>query len=259
VTYRDEAVIALMEDIVKVRIDADVDTTLRREYGVAGFPTVVLANADGSEIDRIYGYAGPEDFVEIITDYLNDKNTLADYLRQAEAEPTMALYTKIAEKYTGRSKFNDAEQYYLKILDEDPDNEQGYSDSALFSMGQMKSRAKEYSSAEEIFTRFRRTYPESGLADDAYYETAKTYRYAEDYDKAIETFKSFTEVYPESDLAETANIYIAYCHDLKGEKDQALSLYEKFLTDFPNSSDTNWVKKQIDKIKNPPPEEESEK
>ena len=95
-TYRDEAVIALLENIVKVKIDARVDTTLRREYGVAGFPTVVLANADGSEIDRVYGYADPEGFVEQMTDYLNDRNTLTDFLRQAEAEPTMALYTKIA-------------------------------------------------------------------------------------------------------------------------------------------------------------------
>lgn len=255
-TYRNDEVIALSANLVNVKVNAEVDTLLRRQYGVAGFPTIVLAKSDGSEIDRIYGYAEGPDFVKTINDYLAGRNTLADFLRRTETEPTMSLYAQIADKYTGRSKFEDAEKWYRKILQEDPNNNNGYSDSALYWMGQMKSRAKQYSAAEEIFARFPKTYPESDLADNAAFEIAKTRRYAERYDDAIAGFKEFMEAYPESDLLEDAEIYIAFCHDKKGDTENALVLYQKFLEDHPNSSDSNWVKRQIDKILNPPEEEE---
>lgn len=258
-TYRNEEVIALTTNLVNVRVNGDIDSLIKREYGVAGYPTVVLAKPDGSEIDRIYGYAEGAKFVSTVDDYLADRNTLGDYLRRSETEPSMKLYAMIAKKYTGRSKFEDSEKFYRRIIQEDPNNKEGYSDSALFWMGQMKSRAKQYALAEEVFAKFPKTYPESDLADNAMYEMAKTRRRAERYDDAIAGFKDFLKVYPESDLAQDAEIYIAICNNKKGDKDEALMLYKKFLTDHPESPDSSFVKKQIDKIVNPPEEKEKKK
>ncbi len=257
-TYRNDEVIALTQNIINVMVNAEKDTLLRREYGVAGFPTIVLTKPDAAEIDRIYGYADPETFVTTVNDYLNDRNTLADYLRRAQTEPTMKLYSMIADKYTGRSNFDKAEEYYKKIMTEDPDNTQGYSDSALLSLGDMEVRAKQYDKAIAAFESFKTKFPNSPMAQDAMIEKAKALRRAERFDDAIAAFKDFIKTYPESDQVETAEIYIAFCNDLKGNKDRALQLYQKFLTDHPDSRDTAWVKKQIDKIKNPPAEGEGE-
>jgi outer membrane protein assembly factor BamD (BamD/ComL family) len=258
VTYRNDDVITLTNNIINVKVDAEKDTLLRREYGVAGFPTVVLTKPDGSEIDRIYGYADPETFVSTINDYLNDRNTLADYLRRADSVPTMKLYSMIADKYTGRSNFDKAEEYYNKIMTEDPDNAQGYSDSALISLADMEVRAKRYDKAIASFDSFKSRFPESPMAEDAMFGKAKALRRAKRFDDAIAAFKDFITTYPESDQVETAEIYVAYCNDLKGNKDQALDLYQKFLSDHPDSKDTAWVKKQIDKIENPPAEEKKD-
>jgi len=255
VTYRNDDVIALVGDLVNVKVNGETDSLIKRDFGVAGYPTVVLAESDGTEIDRVYGYAPPEMFGTLIDDYLHGRNTLDDYLRRVEENPSMALYAEISEKYAGRSDYDNALAYLQKIIDEDPENEQGYSDSALISMGQLKSRNKQYDEAKAIFASFREKYPESDMADDAMYEWAKTMRYAEQFDDAIAGFRKFREAYPESDFAEMAEIYIAYCHDLKGDKDEALRLYEQFLVDYPKSEDTAWVKKKIDRIVNPPEEE----
>lgn len=255
-TYRNDKVIALAHDLVNVKVNGDKDSLLKQEFGVAGFPTVVLTKSDGTEIDRIYGYATPEEFVIAIDDYLHGRNTLADFLKRADENPSMELYSKISEKYAGRSDIDNAMAYLQKIIDEDPRNERGYSDSALISMGQLKSRNKQYEEAKAIFARFGEQYPESDMADDAMYEWAKTMRYAEQFDDAIAGFTKFIKTYPESDFAEVAEIYIAYCHDLKGDKDEALRLYEKFLSDHPDSEDTAWVKKKMDEILNPPEDEE---
>lgn len=243
-------------DMVNVKVNAEMDSALAKQFSVAGFPTVILTNPDGSEIDRIYGYAEPDSFIVYINDYLAGRNTLDDYLARADADPTSELYYIIADKYAARKMYEKSVEFYQKILDNDPANEQGYSDSALFSIGTAMSRAKDYAKAEEIFKSFADKFPESDMIDDAAYESAKTMRRAERFDDAITAFKDFLKVYPESELYQDAELYIAFCHDKKGDGEEAVRLYSKFLTDYPDHSDSTWVKEQIDKILNPPVEEE---
>ena len=254
-TYRNDEVATLLSNVVSVKVNAEVDTLLRREYGVAGFPTIVLAKSDGAEIDRIFGYADPPTFVKTINDYLADRNTLGDYLRRADTAATMQLYSMIADKYTGRSNFAEAEKFYQKILDEDPTNAQGYSDTALYNLADMKTRAKAYAEAEAIYASFPARFPNSGLVKDAAFDIGHTRRRAEKYDDAVTAYKDFIKVYPGTEEAETAEIYIAMCYEKKGDTAQAVELYRKFLVDHPKSEDTAYVKKQIDKIMNPPKKE----
>ena len=254
-TYRNEDVIALADKMVFVKVNKK-DTILTDKYSVAGYPTIVMAKADGSEIDRIFGFAPAEDFLTIIDDYNNDRNTLGDYLRRVEAEPTMQIYAKIAEKYEGRSKYTEAETYYRKILQSDPNNKEGLADSALFAIGGLKTRVKEFAAAEEVYLRLGKTYPESELIDDAAYSLAVCKRRADKYDDAIAEFKKFIEAYPESDMLEDARIYIPYCTKLKGDTAQSIALFKAFLDEFPEASSANWVKGQIEQMENPPEKKE---
>ncbi|MCP4570243.1 MAG: tetratricopeptide repeat protein [FCB group bacterium] len=249
-TYRNEDVISLASKMVFVKVNKK-DTILTDKYGVAGYPTIVMAKADGSEIDRIFGYAPPEDFLTTIDDYNNDRNTLADYLRRVETDETMQLYAQIAEKYEGRRKYTEAETYYRKILQTDPNNKEGLADSALYAIGGLKTRAKEYAAAEEVFIRLGKTYPESELIDDAAYSMALCMRRADRFDDAITEFKKFIKAFPESELIEDAAIYIPFCTKLKGDTAQAIALFNTFLVDFPESSSAGWVKKQIESMENP--------
>jgi TolA-binding protein len=255
VTYRNDEVAALLSNVVSVKVNAEVDTLLRRQYGVAGFPTIVLTKSDASEIDRIFGYADPPNFVKTINDYLADRNTLGDYLRRADTAASMQLYSMIADKYTGRSDFAKAEEFYQKILTADPTNAQGYSDSALYMLADMKTRAKAYAEAEAIYVSFPTRFPNSGLVKDAAFDIGHARRRAEKYDDAVTAYKDFIKAYPGSEEAETAEIYIAMCYEKKGDTAQAVELYRKFLVDHPKSEDTTYVKKQIDKITNPPKKE----
>ncbi len=242
----------MANQIVFVRVNAEKDTVTARKYGVAGFPTIVMAKSDGSEIDRIYGYAGPPQFVKSIRDFQAGRNTLGDYLSRAETAPTPELYYLIADKYVGRKKFADAEVYLNKIIAMDPANEKGYSDSAMYSLGDMKTRDKQYDAAKAAYKKLMETYPKSELADDALFGIAAVSRRAEKYDDAINGFKLFMTVYPTSDLVPDAAIYIGLCTEKKGDTAMALQMYERYLVDFPTSSDTTWVKSQIQRIKNPP-------
>ncbi|MEZ5358770.1 MAG: tetratricopeptide repeat protein [Candidatus Zixiibacteriota bacterium] len=240
-----------------MKVNGKADTALADQYGIAGYPTVILTQPDGTEIDRMYGYYPPEEFLPMLQDYLADRNTLADYLRRADTAATMEVYNTIGNKYTSRKMFTEAETYYRKILQQDPTNKLGYSDSAMYNIGEMKIRAKQFAAAQETFDRLRKTYPESPLFDDALYEKAIAMRRADQFDDAIAGFKEFLSAHPESDLVPDAKIYVAYCSALKGDTATALEWYRRFLDEYPESSEIDWIRGQIEKLENPPAEEES--
>lgn len=53
----------LSERTVALKVDAEEDADLARLYRVEAYPTIVIAKADGTEIDRLIGFLGPEEFV----------------------------------------------------------------------------------------------------------------------------------------------------------------------------------------------------
>jgi len=66
-TWRDPAVIELVNDeFICIKIDVDVNSTLRNQYHVSSLPTVVVLTSSGIEIDRI-GYVPSSEFQDFLT------------------------------------------------------------------------------------------------------------------------------------------------------------------------------------------------
>jgi tetratricopeptide (TPR) repeat protein len=69
------------------------------KYGVRAFPTLVIVDERGGEIDRIIGYRTPETFIPEIQRILRGEGTLPALRRQAEASPDdLACVVAYAEK-----------------------------------------------------------------------------------------------------------------------------------------------------------------
>ena len=212
-TFTHKSVIDLSKGMVFVKAEAKLDTLCRERYEIAGFPTVILMNSSGEEIDRIFGFLPPKEFVSTIQDYLQEKNTLEDLKRRFEADPKDALLAfQLADKYEGRRMYEEASSYYTKVVDLDPNDEKGNSDDALFNLAWLKVREKEYL-------------------------------------KAVDAFNHFLHKFPKSEMVTIAERYIPYCYSRTGDTTRALKLFEEFLVLYPDSPDTGWVGDQIRALK----------
>ena len=201
------------EDMIFVKAEAKKDTALRDQYEIAGFPTVILMKSSGEEIDRIYGYLPPKEFVSTIQSYLQGKETLEDIKNRFQADSTdVGLAFKLADKYEARRRYDEAVLYYKKVVDLDPEDKKGKSKDALFNIAWVEIRKK-------------------------------------DYPKAVDAFKYFLKKYPESEMAQDAEIYIPYSYAKADDTTRALELYQKFLVDHPDSKDTSWVREKIEELK----------
>ncbi len=218
-TYRDSAVIALSKEIVFAKINAEVDTVNADKYSIESYPMIVVMDAEGVEIDRIGGFLPAEEFIEEVNNYQKGIGTLDYCLAVADTAPTAELISKIGNKYVNRTEYETAEEYYNKVIEMDPEDDQGFTGDAVMTIAYLTL-----------------------LADK--------------YEAAIVKYDAIIEEYKGTERETDGKIYRAISLREKGDTTAAISAFEAFLEDHPDSPDTSYVMKQIDKLKNPPPPEE---
>ena len=64
--YTADAVVDAATSTIAVKVDGDERLDLKDRYGVSGFPTVILLDADGTELRRLDGYVNVEDMTEFL-------------------------------------------------------------------------------------------------------------------------------------------------------------------------------------------------
>lgn len=211
-TFSDPQVIALGKQFLFLRINAEVDTALANRFHVSGYPTVILLEKAGNEVDRILGFEPPAEFAETIKGFYEGKGTFW-----------------VLEK-DNREKPNDPKTLYLMGKKQ---AERGDIENARLQFGRVIQLDKKNS---------------SGYADDAQFQLAILQRKEQNWYKAVEAFRTVVNDYPESELTEDAQIYIGWLYAKAGDSQEAIKSYKKFLKDFSKSSETNWVKQQIQQL-----------
>lgn len=213
-TFTDQDVIKLSLDFVFVKLDKIKDSVLVSKYGVNGYPTVILFETDGEEIDRIVGYAPPREWLKTVKSYLRGEGTMVDLEKKLEADPSNAeLLFRVGKKYQDRSKYREALMHYQNTISLDPDNKEGKTDSALFNIAMVSLRQ-------------------------------------EDRQTAVDKLKHLVQSFPETKLRLDAEEYIPYIYVRMGDTATALRLFEKILLDYPDleAKEKKWVNKQIKKL-----------
>lgn len=209
VTFVDPLVRGMSRDNIFVKINAEVDSILAKEFAISGFPTIVITRPDGEEIDRIWGYLPPTDFYNQVQLYLQGKETLDDYLSRLEDEPENPDYlSMIGEKYASRSRYDEAIEYYEKIVALDSDNEMGYVAEAMASIHDTQARAG-------------------------------------DYRGAIATCEKIVRMFHGKEEADNAAAMIGYYAAKLGDTKKALIIYRVYIEEHPEGENVEWVKKRI--------------
>lgn len=207
-TLGDSLVIAMSAENVFVKINAETDSALAARYGVRGYPTIIIAKSDGTEIDRIEGFIDPYEFYNQVNLFLQGKETLDDYLTRLEDEPDNPEYLlTIAEKYLGRAQSEKAIEYYHRVMALDPDNRRGYTSKSLQGVYSALTLSK-------------------------------------DYKTAIETCQDIIKRFPTSPEADDATAMLGYFTALSGDGKAALALYRDYLQKYPEGRN-KWVQRRV--------------
>jgi TolA-binding protein len=197
-TYVDPRFIQYSKRFTMSRINAEVDTVTAAHYHVSGYPTVLVLNEKGDEIDRVVGYARAPQFIAQIQDVLAGKNTLASILAQESAHQNDPEFTyKLAESLNNHGRTDEARDHYLKFVSMDPKNVSGYTDDAYYSLARMARKQKDYASDRTYAQTIVEKYPKSDMFRSGILEVGQSYSKAGDLEKARGIFLDYAKRFPD--------------------------------------------------------------
>ena len=196
--------------------NGDTDTAMARQYCISGFPTLVMLGPDGKEIDRVPGYLPTDEFIQTFRDYGKGIGTLASLEAKAADTVDRNLYLQIAEKHKYGCDKAAAATWYSKVIAAGKPKD-SLSGVSRMELADMFRRAKNWDSAIFAYKQVAKDFKKTQFANDADWYTGDVYRRMKDTVKAISAFESWVAKYPKAD-----------------------------------TSDVNYTKGLIEKLKNPP-------
>ncbi len=210
--YVNEEVVESLAVLRCVRVDADTDSNLVKEFGVTVYPTVVVTDAYRCELGRIVGYHLPGQFLERLTYLKSREDLLAEMFRQEEAsidDPT-----------------------FLVALGK-----------ALAEMGMYEGALIRFDRASTIDSDDR-----YGTLEEADYSLAETYMLAGESREAGRRFRHFASSHPSSDRVEHALVLAALCYREAGYTKVAKEIYGDYLKGFESGEFSHFVRSQLDSL-----------
>lgn len=191
-------------EMVLLKVNAEQDTALAKQYFVSGYPTVVLTDKNGEEIDRIVGYLDAAEFLKTLRDYKNGIGTLDDLLKRADSSTDRTLFFEIADKCKYRGKYDEATTWFQRVIGAGEPTDSLSGESRL-SLADMLRRAKNYDGALAAYDTIRNDFKGTIFAEGAEIWKAIVYGKKGDTTAAIAAFEGFVKNYPESEDVEYAN------------------------------------------------------
>jgi outer membrane protein assembly factor BamD (BamD/ComL family) len=188
-----------------VKLNAEKDTVTAARYHVKSYPTVLVLQKDGTEIDRVIGYYRAPEFIQEVKDRMDGRNTLAAL---AAAEPDSGRFpeyrSRLAERYFLHGLYDDARKNYLAFVTLDPGNTSGLSDDALLRLAIMSRKDKDYAAARRYAQQVIDRYPGSDNHKSAVLELAGNWRREGRLTKARTIYLDYAKRFPEDEDAKWA-------------------------------------------------------
>ncbi|MFC1476960.1 hypothetical protein ACFL6L_00670 [candidate division KSB1 bacterium] len=205
----------------------EMGDALYDKYVVNATPTVVLANANGKEIDRLVGYGPPaEEFKTRIEDTYKGENTLENLVAAYKSNPDdLKSVFKLAAKYNGNYMRDEAAELFNIVLDrkdeakkvmvpyEDTGETVSVYEHALFLKGDLDTFIAEF--------------PNSALSKEAYTRLARTFAMGRDVAKSSVFFTKAMKRF--SDDPGILSSYVQFSARSKTDVKNGLKAAEKLM------------------------------
>lgn len=182
----------------KVDVDKPEYEELTDNFHIFNYPTLVLCEPDGTEVDRFLGFRPPDEFLEVVHDYLAGRNTLADVearLAQTPHDPQLLL-----QAGTKRAHLLDQElarDRLARAIIGDAGNSAGVASAAITELADLDWKLGNYDQAIATYRRVLDSYPDSGEAEEALHMIAYCQRKQGDLEGMVDTYREMVRRNPE--------------------------------------------------------------
>jgi TolA-binding protein len=188
---------------LKLNAEEDADgIRLRDQYGVKGYPTIVVLDQEGLRLDQIEGFLNTQQLLQRVSQATSATSPLVELRNRAEASPSSAeAQYAIAEKYLEMREYRKASEGFQRVLEADPENRQGKTELAHYHLALSLASLKEHEHAHQALDQLAKEFPKGELVPDALILRGQVYYHEGELRKARAQFDQFLSKYPSNEKA----------------------------------------------------------
>ncbi len=190
------------ENYLLIKVNPEKDRAAEEKFKVYSYPTLIVFNPQGVEIDRVLGFRTAEELIEVLEEVKKGIGTLEDLLHRYEkvkgrkTAETIDLMSKIMEKYIARADYSKALEMVAQVVEADKDNSQKQASAALFQKGYIYYKWKKYPEAIEALTSIHKIYPASEEAEEGYAAAAFYSEKLKDPALTLKMLRDLVKIFP---------------------------------------------------------------
>jgi TolA-binding protein len=200
-TFAERQVIAEMADKyiwLKLNTETEEDgKRLQKEFAIFDYPTILILDADGTEVDRIAQYMPSAQFRKTVAAMPGSPDSLASLRKAVQEEPNSvpARYA-LAEKFLSRNDYANAAPEFQKVIELDPENRQAKTDASRYNLALCLASQHKYEEAEAELNRLEADFPASTTMADAAVLRGQVYHCCSRLDEARAVLRAYLTKYP---------------------------------------------------------------
>jgi thiol-disulfide isomerase/thioredoxin len=177
VTFKDDKMINYFnkENYVMIKVNPEKDREAESKFKVYSYPTLLIFNPNGKEIDRLLGFKTTGEMIKALEDLKKGIGTLEDllnkfkkYKKEDKSAEKIKLMFAVNDKYIARADYPQALEMIDRIIELDKDNSKKQAAAAMYQRGYVYYKWKKYKKAVDALVAIHKVYPQSEEAESAY-------------------------------------------------------------------------------------------
>jgi len=222
-TFGDSKVIQTMADKyvwLKLNTETEEDgERLQRAFAILTYPTVLVLDGSGEEVDRVDRFLGPSQFMEKVRSFVDSPDSLANLRKAVREQPnSVSARYALAERLLDQNNYAKARPEFEKVIEIDPENREGKTDLSQYNVALCLASQERFVEAIIQLDVLKDRFPKSNALADATVLRGQIYRCCNELDKAKAALQEYVTKYPtQGHIREVENLLATMEAETRGK------------------------------------------
>ena len=164
----------LIEDIaseyvwLKLNTETEEDgIRFQKEFAILTYPTILLLDSDGEEIDRVDRFLTAAEFGDTMESFLDSPDSMGALRAAVEEQPnSVSARYALATKYLNQNNYEKAAAQFETVIELDPENLEGRTDESHYNVALSLASQERFEEALVQLDILDSRFPDSGTVSE---------------------------------------------------------------------------------------------
>jgi tetratricopeptide (TPR) repeat protein len=170
---------------------------LQKDFAILTYPTTLVLDRDGEEVDRIGRFLPATEFTETVQSFAHSPGSLASLRKGVQEQPSsVSAHYALAEKLLDQNNYAKAVPEFEKVIALDPDNHEHKTDLSEYNVALCLASQNQFVQAIAALDVLQERFPKSTAVADSAVLRGQIYHCCNELDKAQAVLRDYVDKYP---------------------------------------------------------------